>query len=62
MTIEPKQDSFIIHCDAPKCSEYLEEKSHEFEDVIRLLKFKGWKTYKQKSGSRLVKCPACQEG
>ena len=70
MTIEPLRDSFIVHCDS--CDKCLEvdmsikvfsnfSNSFKLDALARAIKFNNWKTYKDKSGKRSHKCPACQE-
>ena len=59
MTIKPKHDSFIVHCDA--CPDYLEVYSTDFKDVLKEMKFYGWKTSK-KDDEWVNKCPVCGEG
>ena len=58
MTIESKQDSFIVHCDT--CAQYLEVYSADFNDVLKEMKFYGWKTF-EKDDEWLNQCPVCGE-
>ena len=58
MTIESKQDSFIVHCDF--CSNYLEVDSGDFKDVLKEMRFHGWKTFKE-DDEWVNKCPVCEE-
>lgn len=64
MTIQPNRDSFTVHCDT--CTAYLEVDAIDFNDVIKTMVFKGWKTVNKqicnKSGKVSHECPACQEG
>jgi len=60
MTIDPKKDSFIIHCDT--CPEYLSVDSIKFDDAITYIKLNNWITYKDKEGNWSQKCVACQKG
>ena len=59
MTIQPRRNSFDVNCDF--CSNYLEVDSDDFKDVLKEMKFYGWKTFK-KDNEWVNKCPACGEG
>ena len=58
MTIESKQNSFIVNCDF--YSNYLEVDSTDFNELLKEMKFYGWKTLR-KDGDWVNQCPACQE-
>lgn len=60
MTIEPLAGSFVVHCDS--CPGYLEVDTPVFSALVKQIKFKGWKIYKDKDGKWSHKCVACQEG
>jgi len=64
MTIQPKQSSFIVHCDT--CTAYIEVDSPDVKDLMKAIKFRGWNTYEErncdKSGKWSHKCPVCEEG
>ena len=59
MTIEPRQDCFVVHCDT--CPEYFIDETLEFDELIKMIKLKGWKLYKDENDKWSHKCPACQE-
>ena len=60
MTIEPLRDSFNVHCDS--CDKCLEVDTPVFGAMVKAIKFKGWKFYKDKDDKWSHKCVACQEG
>lgn len=60
MTIQPKQDCFIVSCDT--CPDYFVDETLEFKQLIKTIKFKGWKTYKGENNRQLIKCQVCEEG
>ena len=60
MTIQPKRDSFTVHCDS--CPEYFEVESTDFNEVVKSIKLNNWLTYKDKNDKWSHKCPVCQEG
>ena len=59
MTIQPNRSSFVVNCDF--CSNYLEVDSTDFNDAIKEVKWKGWKTF-VKDDEWINKCPVCGEG
>lgn len=61
MTIQPLRESFIVHCDTGGCSNYLEIETLDFDELVKTLKFKNWKIYRDKNDIWSHKCPACQE-
>ena len=60
MTIQPKRNSFTVHCDT--CKKYVDVDTSILAVLERTIKFYNWKTYKDKSGKWSHKCPTCQEG
>ena len=60
MTIQPKRNSFTVHCDT--CKKYVDVDTPVLAVLERAIKFYNWKTYKDKSGKWSHQCPACQEG
>ena len=60
MTIQPKRNSFTVHCDT--CPNYFDVEDLMFKYVVQEIRIKNWKTYQDKSGKWSHKCPACQEG
>ena len=59
MTIQPNRNSFIVNCDF--CSNYLEVESTDFKDVLKEMRFYGWRTL-WKDDEWMNKCPVCEEG
>lgn len=59
MTITPKRNSFIVHCDF--CPEYFEVESDDFKEARREIKFRYWQTLKDHKDDWVNKCLACQE-
>ena len=61
MTIEPRRDDFVVHCDSYSCPEYIEVDSRVFTDAVREVKRRGWTFRKDKDGKWVHKCIICQD-
>ncbi len=62
MTISPLRESFVVHCDSDGCPEYLEVETLDFDELVKTMRLKNWKTYRDNHEIWTHKCSACQEG